>query len=101
MILTPVTASLAGATLWPYYPLFAMPGLFLFYFYLSDPYLPDGGSSLIYWLWFFMGLIPLVVGAMTYFPKKVIPDSWRPLLIGAPVGFVGTLGVYFTAAASI
>ena len=26
---------------------------------------------------------------------------WRPLWLGFPIGFIGTLGVYYTAAASI
>lgn len=99
--LTPVGLELAGVSLWPYYPGLAAPGFFLFYFYLEGPYLPDSAESLIYWLWFVLGLVPVAAELAAHFLRRRSWKPWRPLWLGAPLGFVGTLGVYFTAAASV
>jgi hypothetical protein len=85
--------------MWPWYPVFAVVGFFLFFFYLSPPY--TFSSDLGHWLIFSIGLIPVVSEAAVYFVGTPRVRAWRPLWIGFPIGFVGTLGVYFTAAASI
>ena len=46
-------------------------------------------------------LEPKVMEVLVYFIKSRRLRAWRPLWIGFPIGFVGTLGVYYTAAASI
>lgn len=52
-------------------------------------------------MYFAVGLLPLALEAMAYFLGSRRLRAWRSLWIGFPLGFVGTLGVYYTAAASI
>jgi hypothetical protein len=98
VVLTPADPNLVGVALWPWYPVLAVIGFFLF-FYLSPAYAL--GSGVGYWLAFSIGLIPFVSEAAVYWAGRPRLRVWRPLWIGFPIGFVGTLGVYFTAAASI
>ena len=99
LALTPASMELAGAQLWPWYPVFAPIAFFLFYFYLADPYLPSGAQGLAYWTWFTIGIVPLC--GETAVRLQPALRRWRPLWLGFPFGFVGTLGVYYTAASSI
>lgn len=101
VLFTPAAVELAGVVLWPYYLVFAAIGFFLFYLYLSSAYLPFGGSGASYWLLFSIGFVPLVFEAAAHFVRIASFPACRPLWIGFPIGFVGTLGVYYTAAASI
>ena len=87
--------------LWFLYPILAPIGLLLFYFYLEGAYLPFGGKGLIYWFFFTVGFVPFVMEVLAYLSRSRRLRAWRPLWIGFPIGFVGTLGVYYTAAASI
>ena len=100
--LTPVEMSMGGhVPLWFLYPILAPIGLLLFYFYLEGAYLPFGGKGLIYWFFFTVGFVPFVMEVLAYLSRSRRLRAWRPLWIGFPIGFVGTLGVYYTAAASI
>ena len=100
--LTPVEMSMGGhAPLWFLYPILAPIGFFLFYFYLEGAYLPFGGTGPSYWSYFTVGLVPLVMEVLAYSLGSRRLRVWRPLWIGFSIGFVGTLGVYYTAAASI
>lgn len=99
--LTPVETTLGGAPLWLVYPILAPIGCLLFYFYLEGAYLPFGGKGTSYWWYFTIGLVPFALELAAYFLGSHRLRAWRPLWIGFPMGFVGTLGVYFTAAASI
>ena len=100
--LTPVEMNMGGdVPLWFLYPILAAIGYFLFYLYLEGAYLPFGGKGLIYWFFFTVGFVPFVMEVLAYFLRSRRLRAWRPLWIGFPIGFVGTLGVYYTAAASI
>lgn len=99
ILLTPVEFVLAGKALWPLYPVFAVIGFFLYYFYLTPTYVT--GSAQSFWLLGAIGFMPLVYAAICICKRKAVLRSWRPLLIAFPIGFVGTLGGYYTAAASI
>ena len=99
--LTPVEMDLGGAPLWLLYPILAPIGFLLFYVYLEGAYLPFGGKGPSYWLYFAVGLFPFVMEAAAYFLGTRRWHAWRPLWIGFPIGFVGTLGVYYSAASSI
>ena len=99
--ITPAEVDLGGAPLWLLYPILAPIGFFLFYLYLEGAYLPFGGKGLSYWLYCAVGLVPFVMELLAYFLGTRSLLAWRPLWIGFPMGFVGTLGVYYTAAASI
>jgi hypothetical protein len=99
--ITPAEVDLGGAPLWLLYPILAPIGFFLFYVYLEGAYLPFGGKGLNYWLYCAVGLVPFVKELLAYFLGSRSLLAWRPLWIGFPMGFVGTLGVYYTAAASI
>ncbi|MDF1851843.1 MAG: hypothetical protein P1U85_13475 [Verrucomicrobiales bacterium] len=99
VLATPVEATLAGKALWPLYPLAAVPCFFLFYFYLDSGH--TTGSVVTHWLFGAVGCIPLL--AEVIFRWKLDPmGRWaRPFWIGVPIGFLGTMGAYYTAAASI
>ena len=90
VLFTQADLSLAGVRLWPWYPVLAVIGFFLFYFHLSPAY--SLGSTFIYWFVFSIGLIPVVSEAAAYFVGTPRFRVWRPLWIGFPIGFVGTLG---------
>ena len=99
ILLTPVDLVLAGKALWPLYPVLAPVGFFLYYVYLTPPYV--FGSVTSYWMAGSIALIPILFEIAVRFWRAPRVRSWRPLWIGFPVGFLGTLGVYYTAAASI
>jgi hypothetical protein len=100
--ITPVEMSMGGhVPLWFLYPILAPIGYFLFYLYLEGAYLPFGGEGPSYWLYVAVGLVPFVMELLAYLLRSRRLLAWRPLWIGFPIGFAGTLGVYYTAAASI
>mgnify|MGYP001045993833 CR=1 FL=1 len=99
VLLTPADLVLAGRALWPYYPAFAVFGFFLFYSTLPPQYV--FGPDLGYWLVYSIGLIAVVIGLTLPLGPLRRLRPLRPLLIGFPIGFIGTLGVFYTAAASI
>ena len=99
ILLTPAELLLAGKTLWLEYTLFAPIGILLYYFYLTPQYV--FGSAASYWLVGSLASIPVLFEAVTFFRKTPESRHWRPLWIGFPIGFLGALGVYYTAAASI
>jgi len=45
--------------------------------------------------------LSLACELLVYFTRPSRLRIWRPLWIGFPVGFVGTLGVYYTLLASV
>ncbi|MGF1678509.1 MAG: hypothetical protein ACFCUX_04870 [Candidatus Methylacidiphilales bacterium] len=98
ILFTPVAFVLAGKALWPFYP-FAVIGFLLYYFYLAPQHV--FGPAATYWLAGSIGLVPFVLEAAVYFSRSPRLRAWRPMWIGFPIGFVGTLGVFYTAAASI
>lgn len=100
--LTPVELDLGGnVPLFLIYPILAPVGYFLFYLYLEGAYLPFGGKGTSFWVYVGIGLLPYVMEALAFLVRSRLLSAWRPLWIGFPIGFVGTLGVYYTAAASI
>ena len=98
VLFTPADLVLAGKELWPFYP-FAVIGFLIYYFYLEPQYV--FGHAITYWLVASIGLVTLVFEPAVYFRRSLRLRAWRPLWIGFPLGFVGTLGVFYTAAASI
>jgi hypothetical protein len=99
VLFTPVEPVLVGKPLWPYYPLLAIIGFFLFYLYLPPQYV--FGSGLAYVLLYSINLLSVVLGLAVHFGPLRRIRVLSPLLLGFPIGFVGTMGVYYTAAASI
>lgn len=98
VLFTPVDLVLAGKALWPFYP-FAVIGFILYYFYLAPQHV--FGPATTYWLVGSIGLVPFGFELAVYFSRNPRLRVWRPLWIGFPIGFVGALGVFYTAAASI
>ncbi|MEL6108248.1 MAG: hypothetical protein AAFU85_19655 [Planctomycetota bacterium] len=96
VLFTPAEMELAGVALWLYYPVFAVVGFILFYHQLAI-----GGAGPYYWFPVVAVLLPIVLEGFAYFAGKPRLRSFRPLWIAFPIGFVGTLGVYFAASASI
>lgn len=100
--LTPVDVNMGSRyQLWFLYPILAPICYFLFYLYLEGAYLPFGGKGLTYWLYFAVGMVPIALEVLAYLLASRSFRALRPLWIGFPVGFVGTLGVYYSATASI
>lgn len=99
VVFTPVDAVLAGTVIWPYFPLFAPFGFVAFYSSLPSQYV--FGATVIYWVICIAGPLFILLGlAATLRPLRQL-KSWRPFLIGFPLGFVGTLGCFYAIAASI
>jgi hypothetical protein len=99
VLLTPVETDLVGKSLWPLYPLLAVVGFFLLYLYIPPQYV--FGSGIAYGLVYSTGLLSVVLGLAVHFGPLRRLRALGPLLIGFPFGFVGTMGVYYTAAASV
>jgi hypothetical protein len=99
VLVTPVEPVLVGFPLWPYYPLLAIIGFFLFYLHLPPQYV--FGSGIAYTLVYSIGLLSVVLGLAVHFGPLRRIRVLSPFLIGFPIGFVGTMGVFYTAAASI
>jgi hypothetical protein len=97
--LTSAKLTLGGVPLWLGYPILAVVGFPLYYVYLSPAY--TFGSSLAHWMVGAVGLVILMLGTINCLGGMRSLSAGRPWLIGLPIGFVGTLGVFFTAAASI
>ena len=95
---TPAEISLAGAPVWLFYPL-AFLGFIAYYLYLSPQYVFGVASS--YWLVGTIGLIPMLFELAAWRTADRGLSVWRPLWFGLPIGFLGTLGVYYSLAASI
>lgn len=96
VVFTPAEMELAGVAMWLYYPIFGLIGFVLFYLQI-----PIANSGLLYWLPFAIGCLPIVFEVIAFFVGTPRLRAFRPLWIAFPLGFVGTLGVYFAAAASI
>ena len=100
VLLTPASIMLVSYPIAILYPFLAVVGVPLFYLCLSGPYYPYGGEGLAFMLMYSVGFIPIAMElAVLALPRHV--RGYRPIWIGTPVGFVGTLGIYYTAAASV
>ena len=99
--ITPVELTLINVPLWMYYPILAIPGYVAGYVLLSVGYLPLGGVGLGYWAMFLVGLVPIVMGVVNFYLRRPLIKALRPLWIGFPIGFAGTLGVYYIAASGV
>ena len=96
---TPVQLSLVGVKLWYMYPVLAVPAFFLFVFELHPRSL--FGFETIVLMLYFMSAISILFGIGTHFAPLRRYRDYRPALITFPVGFIGTVGVYFISMASI
>ena len=98
---TPARWILIGFPIGVLYPFLAPLGYPLFYLYLSGAYYPNGGEGTAFWIMYLVGFVPFLMEAacFSFLPRSV--RALRPVWIGVPLGFVGTLGIYYTAAASI
>ncbi len=99
VILTPVEVVLLEAPMWLFYVPLAPIGYFFFYFDLPPQYV--FGSNISYWSVYLFGIAIVSIGFVSGLVLKGRLRPWRPLMIGFPIGFVGTLGLYYTAASSI
>ena len=99
VIFTPVELVLLNAPMWLFFVPFAPIGYFFFYFDLPPQYV--FGSNIFYWSIYVSGIVLVSIGFASGVALKGRLRPWRPVMIGFPIGFVGTLGLYYTAASSI
>lgn len=99
VVVTPVEVELAGKLLWPLYPVLSVFGYPAYYFYLTPTYVT--GPVQEYWLLGALGFLPIIYGIICLVKRAYVFPMAAPFLIGFPIGFVGTLGAYYSAAASI
>lgn len=99
ILFTPTDMYLAGTAMWIWYLVAAPIGYLLFYLHLSPQQMFVGGPA--YWIPFAIGLLPFLGEATAFFRATSGWRKWRPLWIGFPIGFVGTIGIYYGSAASI
>ena len=98
VIFTPVELELAGAPLGFLYPILAPIGYPLFYL-LEPQYVY--GSTPGYWALYASGIASVFLGIISLFVARKKATWLAPALIGFTIGFVGTMGIYYTAAQSI
>ena len=98
VLFTPVNMTLAGFHLWPLYPFIAVIGYFLFYL-LEPQYV--FGATFGYWAVFSLGLLFPAVGIAVHFIPRKRFLWWGPTLVLFAFGFIGTMGVFYTAAQTI
>lgn len=99
VLLTPVELTLIGRPLWLFFAPFAAIGYVVFYFNLPPEYVFGSGS--LYWTVYVLGLAGVLGGAAAAIFGQGRVRRWATPLIGLSLGFVGTLGVYYTIAAGI
>jgi hypothetical protein len=85
--------------MWLFFVPFAPIEYFFFYFDLPPQYV--FGSNIFYWSIYVSGIVLVSIGFASGVALKSRLRPWRPVMIGFPIGFVGTLGLYYTAASSI
>ena len=98
MIAWPHIIVLVSVPLFLIYPILSPVGYPLYYLYLNDGYRFGGGT--VEWTHYIFGMLP-ILGVMILWKSPSKARTLALVLIGFPVGFIGTLGLYFTAAASI
>lgn len=98
VLVTDVKLRLAGVELWLWYGMASPLGVPL-YFVAAFQELP----TLPFEMWWVIGVLAVagVPEAFVFFGGSVTARSWRPLWIGFPIGFVGTLGLYWAGSLSI
>ena len=99
ILLTPVEIDPIGRPDWLVFVPFAVFGYALFYTSLTPEYVFGAGPA--YWTVYVLGLAGVLGGAMAIFAREGRFRRWAAPLIGISLGFIGTLGVYYTILASV
>lgn len=99
VILTPVELTLIGRPLWAFFAPFAVLGYVVFYVNLPPQYV--FGSGIAYWSVYILGLAGLLGGLAALVVRQGRFRRWAAPLIGLALGFVGTLGVFYSILAGI
>lgn len=99
IVFTPIEHSLAGAELWYFYPIFAVPAfvLFSFAFQPLSLFSFDG----LFLLFYAASIVTMLFGVAAHFASLHLYRKLAPSLVTFPLGFMGTVGVYFIAMSSI
>jgi len=98
VILTDAEFVLAGLWLLPAYVLLSVVGCFL-WFVSAFQALPSIPFEM--WWVLLMLAMPCVGETLAYRYRGSNLRNWRPMWFGLPVGFVGTLGIYWVGSLSI
>jgi hypothetical protein len=91
---TPAEVVLAGKTLVGVYPWFSVLGFPFFFFGYN-------AGTAQFWYLGCSALLVIAFGILSFFRTHPRLVALRPWFVAFPVGFVGTLGAYYTVAASI
>ena len=99
VVFTPVDLTLIRFPIVVLYPPLAVVGYPLFYLYLDPQYV--WGSTPEYWCVYWTGLAFGALAILAHLIRWQPLRCWRPALAGFTLGFIGTMGVYYSVAASI
>ena len=100
LVLTPAEAGLAGVWLWPAY-LMAPVGVLLSAVLLWQGNDLSFGNDILSLVLWFMLLSPCILECIHFVWHESPSGRWRWLWVGFPIGFIGTLGIFFAAQLSI
>ena len=98
IVLTDAEVELAGKNLVLIYLILSIPGVAL-WIIAAVQALPSPPFEM--WWFLTMILLPCLGEVVVRFPGRKRLRNWRPFWIGTPVGFVGTLGIYWAGSLSI
>ena len=99
ILITPVEVDLLGRPDWLIFVPAAVVGYVLFYTDLTPEYVFGSGPA--YWTVYALGLAGVAAGVLAVLAAGGRFRRWAAPLIGIPLGFVGTLGIYYAILASI
>ncbi len=99
VLVTPVEVTLIGRPVWLFFAPFAAIGYVIFYLSLPQQYV--FGSGMLYWIVYAMGLAGGLGGTAAAIFGRGRTRVYAAPVIGFSLGFVGTLGIYYSIAAGI
>lgn len=99
ILITPVEVDLLGRPDWLIFVPAAVVGYVLFYTDLTPEYVFGSGPA--YWTVYALGLAGVGIGVVAVFAGRGRFRRWAAPLIALPLGFVGTLGIWYSILASI
>ena len=98
IVFTPVELSLAGQSLWYWYPVLAIPAFLLLVTIFS---VNSSFFDILFGCVYLISIGCVLFGIASHFGSLRQYRNIGVKLIGFPLGFIGTIGVFFISAESI